>query len=49
MCYYRNDVIPTKEEELEMKNKMASKIAIGLILDEIPAVLLPEFSKIFEE
>ena len=28
---------------------MAQKIAIGMVLDEIPSVLLPEFSKVFEE
>ena len=49
MAYFRNDVIPSKDEELENKNKMAFKIAIGMVLDEIPSVLLPEFSKVFEE
>ena len=28
---------------------MAFKIAIGMVLDEIPSVLLSEFSKVFEE
>ena len=49
MSYYRNDVIPSKSEELELKNKMANKIAIGMVLDEIPSILLSEFSKIFDD